>query len=202
MYSDTTQLPNHEDDLSLVHGLLSGHESAWRAFHGQYGRLIYRCIRKVTQGFAGVVGGDDEQEIYSNLLVQLLNNDMRKLRAFDPERGSRLGTWIGMLATHAAYDHLRSVRRELPFAPLSEAEAAPANTTGPAEEVESKEQSRIVRELVDRLSAKDRQFVRLYFDHGMSPEAVAEAMNISVKTVYSKKHKIRSRLEGIVAGAA
>jgi RNA polymerase sigma-70 factor (ECF subfamily) len=202
MQHDIICAPSREEELNLIDGLVRGDQAAWRRFHQQYGRLIFRCIRKVTQAFSSVVRGDDEQEIYSNLVVQLLSNDKRKLRAFDPDRGSRLGTWIGMLATHAAYDHLRSMRREVPYAPLCEAESTAAQTTCPFEQVESKEQSRMVRELVDRLSMKDRQFVRLYFDRGMSPEAVADAMHISVKTVYSKKHKICTRLEGIVVGAA
>jgi RNA polymerase sigma-70 factor (ECF subfamily) len=193
-------IPTTNEETLLVAALLAGHDSAWRDFHERYGRLIFRCIRKVTQSFA-LLAADDEQEIYANLVVQLLANDKRKLRAFDPARGARLGTWLGMLATHAAYDHLRSLRREVPRAPLSEADSAEAPASCPAEEVESMEQSRIVRALVDRLSSKDRQFVSLYFDRGMSPEAVAEAMNISVKTVYTKKHKIRSRLESIVAAA-
>jgi RNA polymerase sigma-70 factor (ECF subfamily) len=44
--------------------------------------------------------------------------------------------------------------------------------------------------------------VSLYFNRGLDAEQVASAMNISVKTVYSKKHKIRARLESFVAAAA
>ncbi|MEM1418482.1 MAG: sigma-70 family RNA polymerase sigma factor, partial [Myxococcota bacterium] len=51
-------------------------------------------------------------------------------------------------------------------------------------------------------SAKDRAFVRLYYVDGMSPEEVAAEMNVSVKTVYSKKHKIRCRLERALADSA
>lgn len=199
MYNDITRIPSTEEDIALVAGLVAGDQTAWRTLHARYGRLIYRCIRKVTAAFG--LRPDDEQEVYSNLVVQLLSNDKRKLRAFDPGRGSRLGTWLGMLATHAAYDFLREARREVPRAPLSEADGAPADGC-PLDALESKQRSAIVRELVAGLSAKDRQFVVLYFDRGMAPDAVAAAMNISVKTVYSKKHKIRSRLEGIVAGAA
>ncbi len=191
--------PSHEEELELLDGLLSGRESAWRLFHEQYDRLIYRCIRKVTHGFAAVVRSEDEREIYSNLIVQLLSNDMKKLRSFDPERGSRLGTWLGLLATHAAYDYLRALRREVPRVPLSEAETTCYEGCSPFDQVERKEQSRMVETLMSMLSRKDQQFVALYFNRGLSPEAVADAMQISVKTVYSKKHKIQSRLEGIVA---
>jgi DNA-binding CsgD family transcriptional regulator len=34
----------------------------------------------------------------------------------------------------------------------------------------------------------------------MEPHEIARSMKISVKTVYSKKHKIQSKLESIVAG--
>jgi RNA polymerase sigma-70 factor (ECF subfamily) len=202
MRHDIPSTCDRDEELELLAGLLAGREDAWRAFHGKYDRLIYRCIRKVTHGFVAVVRSEDEREIYANLIVQLLSNDKRKLRSFDPERGSRLGTWLGLLATHAAYDYLRSLRREVPRVPLNEAEAASYEGASPFDQVERKQRSHMVRRMVNTLSAKDQQFVSLYFKRGMSPEAVADAMNISVKTVYSKKHKIQSRLEGIAAQRA
>ena len=48
------------------------------------------------------------------------------------------------------------------------------------------------------LSQKDQQFVQLYYMDGLSAEEVAAAMCVSVKTVYSKKHKIRTRLQATV----
>ena len=51
-------------------------------------------------------------------------------------------------------------------------------------------------------SEKDQTFVRLYYMDGLTPEEVAEEMQISVKTVYSKKHKIRSRLEQVLSPLA
>lgn len=202
MRHDTTiQRPTRNEELDLLAGMLAGNEGAWRLFHARYDRLIYRCIRKVTQGFSAVVRNEDEREIYANLIVQLLSNDKRKLRSFDPERGSRLGTWLGLLATHAAYDYLRSLRREVPRVPLTEAESACFEGASPFDQVERQQKSRMVRQFVTKLSAKDQQFVTLYFNRGMSPEAVADAMNISVKTVYSKKHKIQTRLEGLVQAA-
>jgi RNA polymerase sigma-70 factor (ECF subfamily) len=199
MRSETTLSLTREQELDLLDGLVAGEETAWRRFHAQYDRLVYRCIRKVTHGFCAVVRSEDEREIYSNLVVQLLSNNKRKLRSFDPSRGSRLGTWLGLLATHAAYDYLRSLRREVPRVPLAEADCASYDGDSPYEEVESKQRSLMVEKLMGSLSSKDQLFVKLYFNRGLSPEAVATAMKISVKTVYSKKHKIQSRLEGIVA---
>jgi RNA polymerase sigma-70 factor (ECF subfamily) len=52
-----------------------------------------------------------------------------------------------------------------------------------------------VQDTLSGFSKKDRTFVELFFMQGRTPEQIAEEMRISVKTVYSKKHKIRCRLE-------
>jgi RNA polymerase sigma-70 factor (ECF subfamily) len=44
--------------------------------------------------------------------------------------------------------------------------------------------------------------VALYYGDGLTPEHVAERLGISVKTVYSKKHKIQRKLCEIVGAPA
>jgi RNA polymerase sigma-70 factor, ECF subfamily len=185
----------------LVRDMLVGSERAWREFHARYDRLIYRCITKVTGRFATFVGQDDIREIYATLLVQLLSNDMHKLRTFDPERGNRFGSWIGLLAINCAYDYLRSMRREPNRAPLDEAENLWCERPSPLEQVEFKQRAELVADILRAFSDKDREFVSLYFGEGLDAEQIAKRMQISVKTVYSKKHKIQSRLEAMLSQA-
>jgi RNA polymerase sigma-70 factor (ECF subfamily) len=187
------------DDVTLLEGLVADDERAWREFNTRYSRLIYRCITRVTARFSAVVSAEDVREIYAMLCVGLLANDKRKLRSFEPGRGNKLGSWLGMLAIHTAYDHLRQVKREPRRASLSEAEQLTSTTEDPAEACELRERARLVSETLKDFSAKDRQFVALYFGDGLDPEEVARRMRISVKTVYSKKHKIQSRLESLLA---
>jgi RNA polymerase sigma-70 factor, ECF subfamily len=193
---DTTNA--REDELNLVARMVSGQAQAWGEFQHRYDRLIYRCITKVTARFAARVSADDVHEIYATLLLQLLANDMHKLRTFDPERGNRLGSWIGLLAINASYDHLRSLRRESNSQPIQEAEQVRGEGLDPYEECERREQAEVVTKMLGDFSEKDRQFMVLYFGEGLKPEEVAERMSISVKTVYSKKHKIQSRLGQIM----
>jgi RNA polymerase sigma-70 factor (ECF subfamily) len=189
------------NEAQLLEGLIAGSERSWRAFHTQYDRLIYRCITKVTSRFS-FVSQDDIREIYATLLVQLLSNDMHKLRTFDASRGSRFSSWIGLLAVNAAYDYLRSLRREPNRAPVTEAESLRCERPSPLELVERQERAAQIESVLRTFSAKDREFVALYFGEGLEPEEVAARMNISVKTVYSKKHKIQSRLEAMLSQAA
>ena len=109
-------------DMDLIAGLLENRAEAWRALTVRYGRLMQSCISRVVSRFPSVVRSEDQAEIYSMLYLQLLANDRNKLRSFAPERGSRLSTWLGLLATHTAYDFLRSVRRIPKTTGLSEAE--------------------------------------------------------------------------------
>jgi len=145
---NTTCRLDPEQEQQLLEGLLHADDAAWRRFHQLYDRLIYRCIRKVTRSFPKLLDRDDEREIFSNLLLALLSNDRHKLRCFDPKRGSRLSTWLGLLATHAAYDYLRALRREVPRVPLEQAEGTRWLGDSPLEQVERHQE----RRLADRLT--------------------------------------------------
>jgi RNA polymerase sigma-70 factor (ECF subfamily) len=188
-----------QGEAVLVHDMLSGSRSAWSVFHARYGRLVHRAIGRVAARFAGMMGGEDEAEIYANLFAQLCADDMRKLRAFDAERGCRLSSWISTLAIHAAHDHVRALRREPNRASLDEAEDIGTDAPSPDQVVEMKEGMAQVDEVLRALSDKDREFVALYFDEGLDVEQIAERMQISVKTVYTKKHKIQTRIEARLA---
>jgi RNA polymerase sigma-70 factor (ECF subfamily) len=184
-----------QSDAALMSELLLGRPRAWREFHARYDRLIYRCIAKVTARFALRMNGDAVADIYATLLVQICSNDMAKLRAFDADRGKRLSSWIGLLAVNCAYDHLRAVRSEPRRASLEEVEEMDAESPQPDEVLDMKERAELVREILRDFSEKDREFVTLYFGEGLDVEQIAERMQISVKTVYSKKHKIQTRIE-------
>ncbi|HET9958858.1 MAG TPA: sigma-70 family RNA polymerase sigma factor, partial [Polyangiaceae bacterium] len=117
---------------------------------------------------------------------------------FEPGRGTRLSTWLGLLATHTAYDFLRSVRNA-PKLDLSSAEKMSADAPDPVEATLQRERAELVARAISELSDKDREFVELYYGQGLSPEEVAERMQISVKTVYTKKHKLQHRLQGLLS---
>lgn len=187
--------PRTESDADLVREMLAGSRSAWRTFHARYDRLVYRCITRVTSRFARSMSRDDVAEIYATLQVQLCAGGMAKLRSFDAGRGRRLSSWIGLLAVNCAYDHLRALRNEPSRASLDECEEMGTEAPQPDEVLDLKERAHLASEILRDFSEKDREFVALYFGEGLAVEQIAERMHISVKTVYSKKHKIQTRIE-------
>jgi RNA polymerase sigma-70 factor, ECF subfamily len=134
------------------------------------------------------------------VLMQLVRDDMHKLRAFDPNRGCKLGSWLGMISINATYDYLRGQARRPMLdlvdgsltATLESQDAESADS--PLETLLEKERMACVEGLMTDFTAKDRYFVDLYFRRGLHAEQIATEMNISLKTVYTKKHKIRVHL--------
>ena len=55
-----------------------------------------------------------------------------------------------------------------------------------------------LNDILSDFSDKDRQFLDLFYARGMEAEEVAAEMQISLKTVYSKNHKIRTHLRRCV----
>lgn len=194
--------PSSWTETELLDRLLKSDPNAWRELNQRYARLVTSCIQRVVARFAKRVSVDAVEEVYAIFSLKLLANDKLKLRSFEPSRGNKLGTWLGMLATHCAYDYLRSVRREPSAVCLTEAEALSGDGQDPCESAMLSERAKLVRELLADFSDRDRQFVTLYYQDGLSPERVAERLGISVKTVYSKKHKIQRKLSEIVGAPA
>jgi RNA polymerase sigma-70 factor, ECF subfamily len=185
-------------DIELIELLLAHDDAGWREFVRRFDRLVWRCITKVTVRFGTVVGPEDVREVHANFYGALMANDLHKLRMFKPEKGNKLGTWIGMLAINCAWDYLRSVSRQPVADPIAMAEERECASPDPYECAAQREACTKVERLLSHFSRKDRTFVMLYYVESRSPEEIADEMGISVKTVYSKKHKIRTRLEKLL----
>jgi len=160
--------------------------------------MLSACISRVVQRFSRSVGSDDAKEVYSTLCLGLVVQDKRRLRSFERDRGTKLGTWLAMLAVHTAYDHLRSMRRKPAGVPIENVSDIVEPTPLPEELCIQQQRAEIVERILDELTDKDRQFMLLHFGQGLAPEQVAIEMGISVKTVYTKKHKLRGRLEAML----
>ncbi len=183
-------------DRELLARVLRSEERGWAELVRRYRALIYRCITKVTAKYAPSLSLADIDEVYAEVLLQLLRDDMHKLRLYDPSRGTKLGSWIGMIAVNAAYDFLRGVARR-PFLDHLDGTIDPHEPCDrtPLDELLEKERWAHFEGLLGEFSEKDRTFLVLYYARGLEAEEVAEEMKISLKTVYSKKHKIRAHLQ-------
>lgn len=182
-------------DRELLRHVLRSEGRAWAELVRRYRPLIYRCITKVTLKYAPTLGAADLDEIYADVMMQLVRDDMHKLRIYNPSRGTKLGSWIGMLSVNAAYDFLRSAGRR-PLLDKVDGAIDPHEECDrtPLDQLIEKERWQHLNGLLSEFTEKDRTFVELYYQRGMEADEIAAEMQISLKTVYSKKHKIRAHL--------
>jgi RNA polymerase sigma-70 factor (ECF subfamily) len=187
-------------DSELVQGMLAGARPAWRVFSERYDALIYAAIDRVLRCFPALSNRNERDEVRAALLSSLVARQMHKLRVFEFERGVRLSTWLHLLATHAARDHVRAASRGRPITLGCSrwCQTSDEGSAGPLAALLAKEELSQASSALARFSDKDRQLVDLLIVQGQAPEQVASAMNISVKTVYTKKHKLVSRLQRVM----
>lgn len=196
---------NSAEETALLAALLAtrGTEAArqkrWEEFVHKYERLITSCVLKVLRRYGAVFSGEDLDDLVGDVWVTLLRDDLRKLRQYDAERGFRIASFIGLVATNTTIDHLRS--RQVEATPLDQvmedyaslAQAAPRDT------VEDREQAELARTALSRLSTDERAFVYEVFHAERSPEELARTLGVTTNTIYSRKFKIREKLQRIVA---
>jgi RNA polymerase sigma-70 factor (ECF subfamily) len=187
--------PAEWTDRELLVRVLRNESRGWNELVRRYRSLIYRCISKVTSKYAPFASSADVDEVFAEVLLALLRDDMHKLRMYDPARGTKLGSWIGIIAVNAAYDYLRSAIRR-PSGERLDASYDPHEPYDrtPLDMLLDKERWNHLNDILSDFSDKDRQFLDLFYARGLEAEAVAAEMNISLKTVYSKNHKIRNHL--------
>ena len=201
-----TRTPKHAADWTdreLLRFVLRSDARGWGELVRRFRPLIYRCITKVTLKYAPSLGSADLDEIYADVMMQLVRDDMHKLRIYNPARGTKLGSWIGMISVNAAYDFLRGAGRR-PLLDKVDGVLDPHEECDrtPLDLLIEKERWGHLNDLLSEFTDKDRTFVELYYQKGMEADEIAAEMQISLKTVYSKKHKIRAHLVRCLQGLA
>lgn len=187
-------VPFASDD-ALVSAMIASDPEAWKVFVARHRSLIRSVIVRILRSTVRVTQSCDVDEVYSSLICSLFARDMHKLRAYDPQRGTRLSTWVAMLAMHAAQDHVRAaIRTRAKNIPVEHLVELADLGDDPFQALSRDRELLLVRDAVAALPRKDRQLLDLMYETDLSPAAIAARMHISPKTVYSKKHKIAARL--------
>ena len=192
-------------DAELCAAVIAREPAAWPTFFAKYERLVLACIRRALRRYGAQHGDDDVEDLASQTAFNLVKDDYKKLRTFDASRGYKLSSWVGLIATNTALD---SLRRRAPTDVWSAASLDDTDPAGhllssdamdPAEDLERRDLVRQFNEVFEELSAGDRLFLEYYYVDELEPEEIARLMSISLNTVYSRKNKIRQKLEGLVA---
>jgi RNA polymerase sigma-70 factor (ECF subfamily) len=187
-------------DEALVAAVLAGEPAAWPAFQARYGRLVSSCVRRALATYGARASAEDIEDFVSSACLNIVKDDYRKLRQFDPSRGYRLSSWVGLIATNTVIDALR--RRDPRHVSLDEPGApgmdAPTAAPDPEERLEELEEARVLQQAIAQLSPADRLFLEHTLDYELEPAVLARQLRVEVATIYSRKNKVREKLRKLV----
>src|SRR3954471_5720587 len=99
---------NSTEELALLDALLAGQTHRWNEFVARYERLIASCVLKVLRRYGALFSAEDLDDLIGDAWLLLLRDDMKKLRQYRRDRGFRLASWIGLIATNSTIDQLRA----------------------------------------------------------------------------------------------
>ncbi len=189
---------NSVEELELLDALLAGRRERWGEFVRRYERLIVSCTLKVLRRYGALFSTEDLDDLVAEAWLLLLRDDMKKLRQYRPDRGFRLASWVGLIATNSAIDQLRA--RVADARPLDEVADTftISHEAAPDECFVTRERAELARAALGRLTDEERAFVHDCFHEERSPEEMARERRVSVNTIYSRKFKLRDKLARIL----
>jgi RNA polymerase sigma factor (sigma-70 family) len=168
------------DDLALVRALSAGGSGAWAEFVARFSGVVFAAVQRrlIPAGRA-----EEVEDVVQEVFVRLCKADYRLLKSYDPAR-ARLSTWLTVVATSAAIDHLR--RRKMAQVAIDDAPEASLAVEDPAFE-----KIKIPEGL---LSARQALVLELLYTRDLEVADAAEIMQVDPQTVRSTHHKALTKL--------
>lgn len=186
------------DDKTLVELCASKDGPAWESFLSLYSGSIYTSIRRTLTRYGPSPAQETVEDIFGEVLLSLLEDGGRRLLGFEGRNGSRLSTYLWVIASRHTVNHIRKNARDRitetgtnTFINCRDCRELPDAA------LERKDAEKAKNKILDGLSANDRLFVRLYYEKELSTEEIASIMNISPSAVYSRKNRVREKMQKI-----
>ncbi len=179
-----------------MEALLRRDDQAWEQFLQQYRRLIFAAIHGALASCNFKAADQDLEDLFWTVVGSLLEDDCRRLRAFEGRKGCTLATWLRLIAGRKAIDFVRSRIRIPPPGDGLDTLADPSPL--PSEAAATRDAERVLAEAVERLPARERLVVSLCAD-GKKPEEIARILKTTVGNMYVIKHRAYQSLQAAVA---
>lgn len=175
-----------DQDLELLERCISGENSAWEGLLRTYTRKIYNLCYRFT-------GRAEEAD---DLTQEVCIKVFQTLRSYDAAQGS-FSTWLHRVARNHMVDHYRRTKKDRVTASIEEdletIQEKPSPGTGPAGQLEAREQKELLQRGLDQLSPDLREAVVLRDLHDMDYLEIAQVLGVPQGTVKSRIN--RGRLE-------
>jgi len=168
-------------------------QEAWKAFIHQHSRLIMHAARSLGGGY------DAAMDRYARVLDQLRADDLKRLRAYSAQSGTKFTTWLVVVSRRICVDYHRSlygrqratgnpdpvreesasVRKQLADLIAAKVDLDQLSDTtkpNPETSVVQTELRQAVAEVLGALPNRDRLLLALRFEDGVPVREIADLM--------------------------
>lgn len=160
--------------------LFGSDKGAWDRFVRDHTPLVFAAVRRklVPTG-----RGHDAEDVAQDVFLKLVRGDFKLLRGFDPDR-AKLSTWLTVISTTTAIDHLRRNAK-----PTQDIESLPEGLLS----VEAQEYIWInIPEGL--LSPRQALILELLYKQELEVQEAAAFLKVDPQTVRSTHHKALIKL--------
>ena len=190
-------MAGNPEEQALVERCIAGDPEGWRALMSKYGALVAHAVRntflRVLKHSEAAFVDDAVQGVWLSLCA----DNCRRLRGFQSK--AALSTWLTVLSTRRALDHVRTEMRKGSLRAvhldgedrdlLKELQAPESEEKFSLDEVFS------LHEALEKLPEDDRLILKMYYLDGLSYRSIATTMGVAANTVSSYILRARDRLK-------
>ena len=171
---------NMYDDRELVDKILNGNKTAFSILVKKYEKLVWYMVTKM------VLDEDDVKDICQEIFIKVFVN-LEKFK-FD----SKLSIWIATIAYRLTLNHLKKIRK-VSFSDIHDQVILETviSENDPLKDLENKETSKVVHQLVEILPIQYRSVITLYHINDFNYEEIAKITGMPDGTV--KNYLFRGR---------
>jgi len=194
----------HEDHR-LVRRALEGEAEAAAALIRRLMPVIRSRTRVMLSRDGRKLGASEGDDLVQEVWLKLVEDDGRRLRAFDAERGASLEGYVGLLAQSEIRQLLRmraAKKRGGHLVAIEAAEELRADIASPEEATLAGQLARRLGEHLDtELPARGRLVFRYAFHDHLEADEVARILGVTVQVIYNWQHKIRAAARAFLESA-
>ncbi len=171
-------MPLRDIDSKLIDRCLRKESGAWNDFVDRYTGLIYHVIQHVAYARSVLLSSEDVEDVASEILLEIVDHDYAVLKKF---KGlSSLPTYLTVISRRICVKELIKRHRH---EELGHTNAHRASVDDGSEEVEAILSADEVERLLEDLSDREAEVVRLYHLKAMSYREIGKKMGLPENSV-------------------
>ena len=192
--------PSMDEDQGLLSRCISGDRRASESFVQRFSDLVYRSIQQTLILKQVPYTPQDLEDLHNTVFLQLFEEKCKKLRQYQGKNGCSVASWVRLIAVRIVLNHLRkrgvdSIAWQGKRIPLDELSELTGEQVEPWRIMEKEQLEHLLQNGITNLPPRDRLFMKLHFEKGLSMEQVADAMHLSIQNGYVLKHRAIERLK-------